>query len=137
MPVAARPSHRTLTEGELSELARDTLIDIGCHTMTHPPLVMLAPPAQRVEIVQARTRLEALTERPIRSFAYPFGRRRDYASATVALVRELGFAGACANFPGLAGVGTDPFEVPRLQVRDWDGDTFARQLDAWLAGGIG
>jgi peptidoglycan/xylan/chitin deacetylase (PgdA/CDA1 family) len=135
--AGARPSHRTLTERELSELARDPLIEIGCHTMTHPPLATLTPAAQRDEIVQARTRLQSVAGRPIQSFAYPYGRRRDYDGGTVTLVRELGFAGACANFPGLAARGTDPFQVPRLQVRDWDGETFARQLDTWLAGDVG
>jgi peptidoglycan/xylan/chitin deacetylase (PgdA/CDA1 family) len=133
----ARPSHRTLRENELAELARDALVDIGCHTMTHPPLSTLEPAAQRAEIVEARTRLEALTDRPIRSFAYPYGRRRDYDAVAVGLVRELGFSGACSNFPGLVARGTDRFEVPRLQVRDWDGDTFARHLDAWLGGDVG
>jgi peptidoglycan/xylan/chitin deacetylase (PgdA/CDA1 family) len=136
-PAGARPSHRSLTERELAELARDPVIEIGCHTMSHPPLATLAPAAQRDEIVQARTRLQAIAGRPIQSFAYPYGRRRDYDAGTVALVRELGFAGACSNFPGLAARGTDAFQVPRLQVRDWDGDTFARQLDTWLGGEVG
>jgi peptidoglycan/xylan/chitin deacetylase (PgdA/CDA1 family) len=135
--VVARPSHRTLTEGELAELARDKLLDIGCHTMTHPPLSTLGPAAQRAEIVQARARLEGLAGRPILNFAYPYGRRRDYDGTTVALVRELGFAGACANFPDLVRPATDRWEVPRLQVRDWDGETFARHLDTWLAGDVG
>jgi peptidoglycan/xylan/chitin deacetylase (PgdA/CDA1 family) len=134
---AVRASHRTLTEGELSALAREAVVDVGCHTMTHPALVTLSPAAQRAEIVDARDRLAALTGRPVRSFAYPYGRRRDYDAGTVGLVREVGFTGACANFPGLARRDTDPFQVPRLQVRDWDGDTFAARLDAWLAGDVG
>ena len=136
-PATARASHRTLTEAELTELARDGLVDVGCHTLTHPPLSLLGPAAQREEIVQARARLEALTGRPVRTFAYPYGRRSDYDARAVALVRELGFVGACSNFSGLMGRSTDRFEVPRLQVRDWDGDTFARHLDGWLAGDVG
>jgi peptidoglycan/xylan/chitin deacetylase (PgdA/CDA1 family) len=136
-PATARASHRTLTEAELTELARDGLVDVGCHTLTHSPLSLLGPAAQREEIVQARARLEALTGRPVRTFAYPYGRRSDYDARAVALVRDLGFVGACTNFSGLIGRDTDRFEVPRLQVRDWDGDTFARHLDGWLAGDVG
>ena len=48
------------TEAELHALAGDGLVDIGCHTRTHPPLSLLGPAAQREEIVQARARLEAI-----------------------------------------------------------------------------
>jgi hypothetical protein len=73
----------------------------------------------------------------VRCFAYPYGRRQDYRSADRRpRVRELGFLGACSNFPGLVGRNTVRFEVPRLQVEDWDGATFARQLDGWLAGDV-
>jgi peptidoglycan/xylan/chitin deacetylase (PgdA/CDA1 family) len=131
---AARASHRTLTAAELRQLSSERSIDVGCHTLTHQPLSTLPLETQRREIVEARDRLQALSGRPVRSFAYPYGRRCDYDTGTVALVRALGFDGACSNFPGLVGRSTDPFEVPRFQVRDWDGDTFERQLDTWLAG---
>jgi peptidoglycan/xylan/chitin deacetylase (PgdA/CDA1 family) len=134
---AARPSHRTLTESELAELAGDKLIEIGCHTMNHPPLATLPPAAQRAEIAEAKSRLEAIVGRPVQGFAYPYGRRCDYGPETVDLVRGLAFAGGCSNFPGLVERRTNRFELPRLQVRNWDGDEFARRLDAWFAGNIG
>lgn len=133
---AARASHRPLREGELARLADGALIDVGCHSMTHPPLARLPPAGQRAEIAGAKARLEGIVGRPVQSFAYPYGRRCDYDADTVALVRELGFVGACANVADLVGRRTDRFEVPRLQVRDWDGDTFARRLDAWLSGRV-
>ena len=130
------PSHRTLTDVELAELASDRLVEIGCHTTSHRPLAMLDPAAQRAEIAGARARLEGIVGQPVRTFAYPYGRRRDYDADTVALVQALGFTGACSNFAGLVGGRTDRFQLPRLQVRDWDGETFARQLDAWLTGDL-
>ena len=97
--VVARPSHRTLTEGELAELARDRLLDIGCHTMTHPPLSTLGPAAQRAEIVEARARLEGLAGRPILTFAYPYGRRRDYDVTAVALSARARVCGRVRELP--------------------------------------
>ena len=44
-PATARASDRSLTEAELTELADDGLVDIGCHTLTHPLLSLLAPAA--------------------------------------------------------------------------------------------
>jgi hypothetical protein len=64
----------------------------------------------------------------VSAFAYPFGKQSDYSSETIAIVREAGFAIACTNVAGIVEPGTDRFQLPRLHVHDWDGDTFSRQL---------
>lgn len=67
------------------------------------------------------------------SFAYPYGTRRHFTLETAAIVQEAGFTSACTTEPGLVASGADPFTLPRAAVRDWDGDTFARHLEEWLA----
>jgi peptidoglycan/xylan/chitin deacetylase (PgdA/CDA1 family) len=125
---------RPLSIAELRTLAENDLIEIGCHTRTHPVLAKLSGEAQRDEIRLARRDLGAIIGSPLTSFAYPFGRREDYDAGTVTMVREAGFSCACSNFAGPVAGGTDPFQLPRFQVRDWDGDGFAAALRAWRNG---
>lgn len=123
-----RPTHRLLVEKEVLALARDGLIDIGAHTVTHPALRSLSVDAQRKEIQQGKTQLETMLERPVTTFAYPYGKQRDYTAETVALIREAAFTCACTNIAGAVTSATDPFQLPRLFVGDWNGEQFAEQL---------
>jgi peptidoglycan/xylan/chitin deacetylase (PgdA/CDA1 family) len=107
---------------------------VGAHTLTHPVLAALPEAAQRDEIRRNKECLEALLGRPVKSFAYPYGTRADYTRQTVRLVREAGFACACANVPGVISQRSDPFQIPRFIVRNWDGEEFARRLEAWFDG---
>jgi hypothetical protein len=69
----------------------------------------------------------------VTSFTYPYGARAQYSKQTPRLVKEAGFACACSSFPGHVAFYTDPYQLPRYLVRDWDGDTFARHLEDWFA----
>jgi hypothetical protein len=44
------------------------------------------------------------------------------------LVREAGFTLACSNQAGRVDRSTDRFALPRLYVRNWNGDEFAAAL---------
>jgi peptidoglycan/xylan/chitin deacetylase (PgdA/CDA1 family) len=130
VPIQARPSHRILTAADLRELARRDHVEIGAHTITHPVLSGQSAAEQQEEIAGSRRLLEHATDRPVRSFAYPYGRPEHYTRETVALVRRAGFARACVNVPGLVGEDTDRLLLPRLLVQDWDQEEFARRLRA-------
>jgi peptidoglycan/xylan/chitin deacetylase (PgdA/CDA1 family) len=129
-----RTSHRALNQMELSAVARDQLIEIGCHTMTHPQLSSLRPSLQLDEIRGCKEYLEDRLGHPVGSFAYPYGGREDYTTETVSLVREMGFSSACSTLPGLVTKDTDLFQLPRMPVDNWDGDRFAATLLEWLGG---
>lgn len=125
---APRPAYRPLTPDELACLGHDVRIEIGAHTASHARLGKLTAAAQRAEIETGRLSLESIIERPVESFAYPFGRPGDYTAHTMDLVREAGFARACINQAGLVDRSTDRFALPRLYVRDSNGDEFAAAL---------
>ena len=104
------------------------LIEIGAHTVTHPPLPTRPLDEQREEIRQSKADLERLLCHPVVSFAYPHGR---HAAETVAEVRSAGFRVACTTVPEAVTASADPLTLPRMQVVDGDGEAFLRQLTAW------
>jgi hypothetical protein len=89
-------------------------------------------PVDRDEIRQSKMRLEELIGRPVSSFAYPEGLYSDFTHETAALVRDAGFACGCAATPGIVHHGTSAYRLPRLMVRDEDGDRFAERLSTYF-----
>lgn len=114
-----------LSHQQLRALAASPLIEIGAHSVTHAALPALAPQAQRHEIAQSKAQLEAMVGRPVQHFAYPFG---DQSADTAALVRDAGFHSSCTTEHGAVRAGNDLFQLPRIAVGDWDGETFAKSL---------
>jgi peptidoglycan/xylan/chitin deacetylase (PgdA/CDA1 family) len=125
-----RATHRTLSGEEVLALGRDNLVEIGSHTVTHPLLPALPISLQRDEVRQSKVTLEEILGRPVRSFAYPYGA---YTAETVSVVREAGFDCAFSTVDGVVGQGTDRYQLPRVEVQDWDGEEFRRKLSEWFA----
>jgi len=126
-----RPTHRVLTLDQAVCLTEAGSISVGAHTMTHPILADLAVEEQRSEIRQSKERLEAILEKPVTSFAFPHGSSTPEA---LSILAETGFETACTSQPDAIWAGADPFQLPRLGVRDWDRQTFARWLSWWMDG---
>jgi len=120
-----RPTHRNLSLHELTHLADQWLIEIGAHTVTHPALATLPVTTQRDEILQSRTRIEEVLDRSVLSFAYPHG---SYTQDTLAIVRDAGFSFACSSDTATVRRDSDPFRLPRISMRNWDGESFSRCL---------
>jgi peptidoglycan/xylan/chitin deacetylase (PgdA/CDA1 family) len=132
-PVSRR-THRFLSLEEVASLAQGELVEVGAHTVTHPALSALPVAMQRDEIQRSKNRLEEILDRPVTSFAYPYGTQKDYTKGTAALVREAGFACACSAVEGIVGSSTDRFQLPRVFVQDLGGDEFAKRLPNLLRG---
>jgi len=124
-----RMTHRAMTATQLRQLVQGGLIEVGAHTMTHPRLAELSIPEQQEEIRGSRQELERILDRRISSFAYPHG---SYGAGTPSLVREAGFDCACSSIPDFVHPRTGIYQLPRMEVRNWDGETFARRLRQWL-----
>jgi len=131
---ARRSNHRALSLEEIDKLQEGGLLEVGAHTVTHPVLSALPPVSQRHEIGKSKARLEKILDHPVSSFAYPYGKPRDYTAETVDIVRQAGFACACSGFAGLVRRSSDRFQLPRVYVRNWSGDRLARQLSRWFDG---
>lgn len=128
---AGREDYRALTREEVRRLAASPLVTIGAHGVSHTPLALLPEEAQRREIADSKQVLEELTGREVTVFSYPFGGQRQYDAITRRLCRETGFRLAVSTFPGQAHRWTDPWQLPRQLVRNWDAATFATRLESF------
>lgn len=122
---ATDPALLPMTAEELARIAAHPLVTIGSHTVGHRPLTRIDDAALRAELAGSKAALEAVCGRPVTLFSYPFG----FVDRRVAgAVAEAGYAAACCSHPGLAGIGSDRFRLPRLQAFDDPADRFSRRL---------
>lgn len=119
---AELPSHLMMRSEHVRYL-HDQGMEVGAHTASHPILARLSDAAARTEIVRGRERLEQLINAPVRLFAYPNGKPgQDYLGKHVSMVKELGFTAAVSTSWGVAGPGSDLFQLPRFTP--WDKTPF-------------
>jgi peptidoglycan/xylan/chitin deacetylase (PgdA/CDA1 family) len=117
---------RPILSWEQLREVRDSGIECGAHTHSHPQLDLLPLAQAQKEITQSKRMLEEHLGETISSFAYPYGY---HTSAVKKLVREAGYTSACAVKNALSTPATDPFALARVLVGpDTDMDTFASLL---------
>ncbi len=129
----SRSTHRTMTADQIRRLASDGLVEVGAHTIDHPILATLPLEEQRRQIRQSQDDLQRLISQPVQAFSYPYGTRSSYTQATVEAVTDAGFTCACSNFSGVLGRSDDPYQLPRMLVRDWDGARLLKEVGAQAA----
>jgi peptidoglycan/xylan/chitin deacetylase (PgdA/CDA1 family) len=129
-PVGDLPPR--LTPPELAALAREPLAEVGAHGWSHRVLGSLPAEEQMSEIATNVRELRRATGGSVRSFAYPFGGPFD--GETVAILREVGIDVACALGAGPVTSRSDPLELPRTEIGDWNGREFEARLNALLDG---
>jgi peptidoglycan/xylan/chitin deacetylase (PgdA/CDA1 family) len=127
-PIAAKVNRSLLPE-EVRLLADGDWLEVGAHTMTHPFLPAHSIGFQYEEIRQSKAHLEALIDRPVTSFAYPFG---GLSPETVRLTRTMGFNCACSTVPETVWRNSDRFQLPRVGAENWNGEAFEKQLWRWF-----
>jgi peptidoglycan/xylan/chitin deacetylase (PgdA/CDA1 family) len=123
------PRHLPLTKQELIQMANCRLFEIGAHTVTHPTLANMTEEEQEQEISESKEYLEDILNRPIASFAYPYG---SYSDLSIEVLKRLKFNAACTVTISPVYNTYDPYQLPRFTVRDWSGDEFERHLKQWL-----
>ena len=134
----ASERHRPLTLEELRRLAASPLIEIGCHTMSHPTLALTPIDEQLREIVGCRRALQDAIDKPIESFAYPYGGLMlDYSPDTVAVVKESAFTLAFTTEQRFGAFDGDPYQIPRfVMLESVDDVELAHRLShSWRAPG--
>ena len=115
-----------MTPEEIQALASRAGHAIGAHTARHLMLPRQSLDVQRREIDESRRTLEALLDRPVRSFAYPFGA---FSDETVRVVRDSSFDLAVTCEDTLVSSGADPMRLPRLDAASRSVGDFAEWLE--------
>lgn len=117
---------------ELAELVQAG-ITIGSHGWEHRSLARMLLEEAEGQMVQSRTVLEQRLGIPVRAFAYPFGTRADYNSATRAALVRCGYTTAFTSQHGAIAAGMDCLALPRIKIEGGEGMWMFRQL---VAGGL-
>lgn len=123
-----REENRPMTVAELHRLGRSKWTTVGAHGINHMPLSSMSITDQRKEIEESKMQLESWTGQEVKVFSYPYGQRCDYTQTTVDLCKKAGFTKAASNFPGQGHRWTDPYQIPRLVVRNWPIEVFEKHL---------
>jgi hypothetical protein len=91
-------------------------ITVGSHSHTHRSVAQLAPEVALEEARTSREMLERGIDQPVRSFAYPFGMRRDESAATARMLTECGYTSVFIAQHGTVQAGADLSRLPRVKV---------------------
>jgi len=117
-----------LSSQQLRKLAASPAIEVGAHGVSHASLGVLSLTRQRQEIRDSKQRLEAITKKPVRFFAYPYGTAADFTAETERIVQAEGFYAGISNIQGNLSIPANRYALPRRIVRNWSGETFSNWL---------
>jgi peptidoglycan/xylan/chitin deacetylase (PgdA/CDA1 family) len=123
-----RESHRALNVEEVIKLRSGGLFEIGAHTITHPLLAAQPLESQYEELSESKAWLENLLGNHVASFSYPYGGSGHYTPQTVRAVVDSGFVRACSTSAHPVDRNDGPYELPRFNVTDMNGEQFERVL---------
>jgi hypothetical protein len=124
-----------MTPAQLRDLA-DRGAVIGSHSMTHRSMASLSRQDLLSELTMSKQKLEDITGRPVKSFAYPFGTLRDFNQSVADALRETGYEFALTSQHGVVRAGQDAMMLPRIKIEGGDPEWLFQAackgaLDAW------
>ncbi|MDD4985891.1 MAG: polysaccharide deacetylase family protein, partial [Dehalococcoidales bacterium] len=90
---------------------------------------------QLEELERSRSLIEGSTRKSVESASYPFGMRGTYNDETISILKDMGIRYACSNYPAYVTGRTDPYQLPRVVVRDMSGEDFLGFMRAITGGG--
>lgn len=120
-----RPNHMLVSQ--VQQIANEGLVEIGAHTVDHAWLKGLSLKNASTEIFQSRIMLEELINKPVLSFAYPFGAFDDQS---ISLTKDSGFRTAVSTLPGVEASQANRFFLYRLRPGGRQGQYFITWLKA-------
>ncbi len=103
---------------QLRKFAREPLVTIGAHTVSHTALAKAPAALARYEMMESVRRLEQELGRPCRHFAYPYGDAASAAERKFDVAAEIGLRTAVTTRKGVIGAGAAQSitALPRLSL---------------------
>ena len=108
----------TLTWSDVRHLSANG-IEMGSHTLNHPILTRIGLDEAKKELELSKKQIEAETNLPVVSFAYPNGHRPDFNQDVVECVRQTGYQVAFTLLSGLSSykvVRESPLTIRRIFI---------------------
>jgi len=95
---------------------KDHGVDFGVHTVSHPRITALNEKEIYKEISESKKTLEAILEKPVNAFAYPYGKEGDFNEVTRSALKRAGIAIGMIFEPGINRPDTDFLELYRIGI---------------------
>ncbi|NNH36139.1 polysaccharide deacetylase family protein [Acinetobacter sp. NIPH 2377] len=106
-----------LNDEQVKFLADSGLVEIGSHTLTHANLDKLDEAECLKELFESKVQLEQLTNRPVTSFAYPFG---IYSARDLEIAKQVGYSNAVTTNEGIDSEQPDFMQLQRIKISGKD-----------------
>ncbi len=118
-----------MNEEQAKEIKNNKLFEIGGHTAHHIALAKFDVAQQQHEIEENKKFLEKLFDQSIKGFAYPHG---SYNEISINILKQNEFKYACTTEEKIVTKTSNLYGLPRMQVKNWNGKEFKKQMDAWF-----
>ena len=104
---------RSLAWDQVEEM-RDSGMEIGSHSCSHPSLARISSEAAILEIDRSKEVIESRLGKPCHSFAFPYGSSRDFNDDLVQHVEKTGYDCCVLNVRGYNCVSTSRIRLRRI-----------------------
>jgi len=111
------------------EMQSSGLVEFHSHTVHHARCDRITPETAAEELRESKRVLEERLGRPCPCLCWPFG---IFSGEVVSIAREAGYRALFTTRHGVVGPGSDPFEIPRIVVKD-DVPWFARRMKVYTS----
>ncbi len=86
---------------------------IGSHTLSHTALPEVTITERQREVIDSKAILEQELGRPVDFLSYPYGK---FDQATIGVLRQANYRGACSGVPGLNRPGDEDYSLRRVNI---------------------
>lgn len=118
VPVDLLDTPGYISIGQLKEMAKDPLVTIGSHGVSHRVMTTLSVGEQELELVESKKTLQRIIGKSVDVYAYPHGQ---FNSDTIKLLKKLNLYKAAfgvTGHPTNCFTESNRFDLPRFNIKD-------------------